>query len=78
MFAFISKQYYLKEYEIDVRGYVINLDDLLKAKEVVVQLFNGQRWKINEKKAFRFSSFYEEGKPYTVIFVEGTTEELFS
>lgn len=60
------------------KGYVITLDDLLKTKEVVVQLFNGQRWKIKENKAFRFSVFYEEGKPYEVIFAEGTTDELFS
>lgn len=59
------------------KGYVVRLIDLLETKGVVVQLFNGQRWKINKEKALRFSIFYEGGKPYEVNFGERLTEELF-
>lgn len=60
------------------KGYVVRLVDLLETKGVVVQLFNGQRWEINKEKAQRFSTFYEGGKPYEVIFAERPTEELFN
>lgn len=59
------------------KGYAVRLIDLLETKGVIVQLFNGQRWKINNEKALRFSIFYEGGKPYEVNFGERSTEELF-
>ena len=42
-----------------------------------VQLFNGQHWKINQEKAFRYATFFEGGKPVEVEFASETTERIY-
>lgn len=59
------------------KGYVIRLNELNTKKELVIQLFNGQRWKLKGEHAIRFSTFYQEGKPYEVAFLEGRTADVF-
>lgn len=59
------------------KGYVIRLEELITKKELVIQLFNGQRWKLKGENAIRFSTFYQEGKTYEVAFLEGRTDDVF-
>ncbi|MFJ3332841.1 hypothetical protein [Enterococcus sp. NPDC086594] len=59
------------------KGYTIQLSDLTTKNEIVVQLFNGQRWKIRRNAAIRFTTMLQDGKTYDVEFAEGSTEAIF-
>ena len=59
------------------KGYTIQLNDLITKSEIVVQLFNGQRWKIRKNAAIRFTTMLQDGKTYDVEFAEGNTKAIF-
>lgn len=60
------------------KGYTIQLNDLITKSEIVVQLFNGQRWKIRKNAAIRFTTMLQDGKTYDVEFDEGNTKAIFN
>lgn len=59
------------------KGYTIHLSELITKSEVVVQLFNGQRWKVRKNAAIRFATMLQDGKTYDVEFAEGNTKAIF-
>ncbi|EPH62574.1 hypothetical protein D932_02472 [Enterococcus casseliflavus 14-MB-W-14] len=60
------------------KGYTIQLNDLITKSEIVVQLFNGQRWKIRKNAAIRFTTMLQDGNTYDVEFDEVNTKAIFN
>jgi len=57
-------------------GQVIRQEDI-ENRLFTVQLFNGQRWKIEGSKAFRFTLYYTDGQPEEIIFAESSLEKIY-
>ena len=53
------------------------MSDLLEV-EADVQLFNGQKWRLEKDKGFRYTTLFDNGKPQKIYFASEKTEKLFS
>lgn len=58
------------------RGIEVKLKDLFEV-EVFAQLFNGQRWRIEKWRAFRYTTFLVDGKPEKVEFAKSKTQDIY-
>lgn len=58
------------------RGLEVKLSDLLEVK-ATVQLFNGQRWRLENGEAYRYTTLFDHGKPQYVDFAKGRIDKLF-
>ncbi|MEJ4197245.1 hypothetical protein [Enterococcus faecium] len=58
------------------RGLEVKLSDLIGV-EAYVQLFNGQKWRIEKWKAFRYTTFLVDGRPEKVEFAKSKTQDIY-
>lgn len=59
------------------RGLEVKLSDLIEL-DAFVQLFNGQRWRIEKWRSFRYTTFLVNGKPEKVEFAKSKTKDIYS
>lgn len=59
------------------RGLEVKLSDLIEL-DAFVQLFNGQRWRIEKWRSFRYTTFLVDGKPEKVEFAKSKTKDIYS
>lgn len=58
------------------RGLEVRVTDL-KGSCIYVQLLNGQKWRIENDKAFRYATLFENGKPQPIDFAKSTLEKIY-
>lgn len=59
------------------RGLEVKLSDLTEL-DAFVQLFNGQRWRIEKWRSFRYTTILVDGKPEKVEFAKSKTKDIYS
>ncbi|EMF0296261.1 hypothetical protein ACS4H7_002877 [Enterococcus hirae] len=58
------------------RGLEVKLSDLIGV-EAYAQLFNGQKWRIEKWKAFRYTTFLVDGRSEKVEFAKSKTQDIY-